>query len=108
MSTDHSETCGTAIHLVDLHDMVDLSEAFATLAEQAAFIRKRLSLTIGLLRRLLTVELNFIVHLRFRREHLACEIEWNTRLSFCLIKGEPLAQQFVEFRKSPAEILYGP
>ena len=86
MSADHSEAGGTAIHLVDLHDMIDLSEALAALAEQFA-VGERLFLVIGLLRGLLAVELHFIVHLCFGREQFGREIERNTRLGFCLIKG---------------------
>ena len=91
VSADHSEAGGTAIHLVDLHDMIDLSEAFAALAEQASLVGERLFLAIGLRWGLLTVELHFIVYLCFGREQLRREIERNTRLGFCLIKGEPLA-----------------
>ena len=87
VSADHSEAGGTAIHLVDLHDMIDLSEAFVLLAEQASRIGERLFLAIGLLRGLLAVELHFIVYLCFGREKFAREIERNTRLGFCLITG---------------------
>src|SRR6266853_6348433 len=68
MSADHSETGGTAIHLIDLHDMVDLSETFSALAEQTSFISKWIFLPFGLLRRLLPVELHFVVYLCCGRE----------------------------------------
>ena len=87
VSADHSEAGRTAIHLVDLHDMIDLSEAFAALAEQTSLVGERLFLTIGLLRGLLAVELHFIVYLCFGREQFRRKIERNTRLGFCLITG---------------------
>ena len=64
MPADHSETCGTAIHLVDLHDVIDLSNALAVLAEQTSLVGERLFLAIevlenlGVRRGLLAVELN--------------------------------------------------
>ena len=61
--------------------MIDRSEAFAALAEQASLVDERFFLTIGL-RRLLAVELYFIVYLSFGREQFAREIERNTRLGF--------------------------
>src|SRR4026209_2628429 len=87
VSADHSEAGGAAIHLVDLHDMIDLSDAFAVLTEQASLVGERLFLAIGLLQRLLAVELHFVVYLYFCREQFTRVVERNTGLCFCLIKG---------------------
>src|SRR5262245_62141365 len=93
VSADHSEAGSSAIHLVDLHDVIDLAEAFTAFAEQASLFGERLFLVIdflrdvGVLTRLLAVELHFIVHLCFSREQFGREIEWNTRFGLCLITG---------------------
>src|SRR3954454_10475220 len=91
VTANHSEAGRTAVHLVDLHNMLDLSKALAALPEQAALVGERLFLTVGLLRSLLAVELHFVVYLCFGREQLRRKIERNTRLGFCLITGQPLA-----------------
>src|SRR5262245_58541955 len=85
VSADHSEAGGTAIHLVDLHDVIDLSEAFAMFTEQTSLVSERLFLTIRLFAGLLAIELHFVVHLCFSGEQFGREIERNTRLCFCLI-----------------------
>jgi hypothetical protein len=73
VSADHSEAGGTTIHLVDLHDVIDLSQAFAVFAEQALFVGERLLVAVGLLRGMLLVELDFIVYLRFGREQFVAK-----------------------------------
>jgi hypothetical protein len=97
VSADHSEASRPAIHLVDLHDVIDLAETFAALSEQASLVGERLFLAIevlrdlGVLSWLLAVELHFIVHLCFSREQFGREIEWDTRFGLRLIAGQPLA-----------------
>jgi hypothetical protein len=67
--------------------MIDLSDAFAVLTEKASLVGEGLFSAIGLLQGLLAVELHFVVYLCFGREEFAREVERNTRLCFCLIKG---------------------
>src|SRR5437899_5286263 len=106
MPADHSETGSTAIHLVDLHDVVDFADALATFAEQALLVSERLFLLLGFGRRLLTVQLYFVVNLSLRRKQLGREIKWDARFCFCLVKCQPLAQQFIELRKPASQILH--
>ena len=44
------------------------------------------------------------MHLRFSGEQFGGEIERNSGLSFRLIKGQPLDQEFIEFGKTPAQL----
>src|ERR1041385_5129661 len=48
---DHAQTGGTAIHLIDLHDVIDFSEALAVFAEQTSLVGERLFPAIGILER---------------------------------------------------------
>ena len=89
---DYCQASRTAIHLVDLQDMIDFPDTLAAFAKQTTLIRERLFFALDLARRLLTIQLHFVVHLRFRRKQFGCEIERNTRFRFCLIESEPLAQ----------------
>src|SRR2546430_11971205 len=86
MPADHSETGSTAIHLVDLHNVVDFADPLATFAEQALLVSERLFLLLGFGRRLLTVQLHFVVNLCLRRKQLGREIKWDARFCFCLVK----------------------
>src|ERR1041385_6659390 len=92
---DHAQTGGTAIHLIDLHDVIDFSEALAVFAEQTSLVGKWLFLVVALLERLLTwllcMALHFVVHLCVGRTPFVCAIDANARFGFFLITGQPLA-----------------
>ena len=89
---NHSETGRAAIHLVDLLDVVDLADALAAFSETVrAHPRTGSSSSSVSARRLLAIELHFVLHLRFRRQQFGREIKRNTRFRFGLVKREPLA-----------------
>ena len=63
MSADHSEAGRTAIHLIDLHDVVDFADALAAFSEEAVLVSERLFFLVRLGRRLFTVQLHFVMNL---------------------------------------------
>ena len=73
-------------------DVIDLADALAAFPKQTLLVCERLFFALASLRRLLTVQLHFVVHLRFRRKQFGREIERNSRFRFRLVKCEPLAQ----------------
>ena len=108
MTTDHGETGCATIHLVDLHDEVDLASAPSAFAEKSALIRKRFSFVFRVSRPLLAIQLYFVVNPRFSRQKFRSEIEWNTSFRFCLVKCKSLAQHFIKFRKPVPQSMHRP
>ena len=101
---NHPQARCAAVHLVDLHDRIDLADTLAAFAKQSGVILERKFLLMRLAGRLLAIKRNLVVHLRFGRKQLGREIKRNTRFGFRLIKRKPLAQQFIEFRKPAAQV----
>ena len=108
MTTDHCETGCAAIHLVDLHDEVDLVSALGLFAEKAALIGERFFFVFPLSRPPLAIQLYFVVNPRFSRQKFRSEIEWNTSFRFCLVKCKSLAQHFIKFRKPVPQSMHRP
>src|SRR5262245_25430720 len=65
MPANHCQTGCTAVHLVDLQDVMDFADAPTAFAKQSGLVRERV-FRFGLAGRL-TIKLNFVVHLRFGR-----------------------------------------
>ena len=92
IAANHSETSCTAIHFIDLHDVVDFTDALAAFAEQSLFVRKGSFCVLGFGRRTLAIQLNLVLHLRFRRQQFGREIKRNACFFFGLVKCETLTQ----------------
>ena len=85
MPAHHPQTRRAAIHFIDLHDVVDFSDALAAFAEQTLLVRERIFFFFDLGARLFTDQFYFVLHLCLRRKQFRCEIKRNTRFCFCLI-----------------------
>ena len=101
---DHAEAGRAAIHLVDLPDVLEASDARLCVCGRSPARRRRARRCRPARRRLVAVQRDLVVRGSFGRQQFRREIERHPRFRLRLILREPFLEQLLEFRIMPLQV----